>query len=109
MHATTPCFRFSLTGDHHDNEFLIGPARHLTRRNISSSRLTSWPREAAAGPDHGSDNSGLKFPRITARDWVNADVVKEYLGINHVVAAVGAHCRYQRIPTCVSYPDLCRR
>src|SRR5262249_16943824 len=44
-----------------------------------------------------------------ARDWVNADVklVKEYLGINHVVAAVGASIGgINAFQLAVSYPDF---
>jgi homoserine O-acetyltransferase len=59
----------------------------------------------------GPTNSGLKmrFPRITARDWVDADykVVKEYLGLDHVVAAVGLSCGGIRaLQLAVSHPDL---
>jgi homoserine O-acetyltransferase/O-succinyltransferase len=83
------------TGDHHDNEFLIGPGKALDPEKyfiiatdfIGNSRLRQ-------GLTTGPTNSGLKmrFPRITARDWVNADykLVKDYLGIDHVVATVGA-------------------
>ena len=81
-------------GDHHDDDFLIGPGKALDTDKyfviatdfLANSRLRA---DVTTGPS----NSGLKmrFPRITARDWVNADykLVKEYLGIDHVVAAVG--------------------
>lgn len=83
------------TGDHHDNDFLIGPGKALDPDKyfiiatdfIGNSRLR---QDLTTGPT----NSGLKmhFPRITARDWINADykLVKEYLGIDHIVAAIGA-------------------
>jgi len=82
-------------GDHHDNDFLIGPGKALDPDKyfiiatdfLGNSRLR---QDLTTGPT----NSGLKmhFPRITARDWINADykLVKEYLGIDHVVAAIGA-------------------
>jgi homoserine O-acetyltransferase/O-succinyltransferase len=82
------------TGDHHDNEFLIGPGKAFDPEKyfvIATDFLANAKlrQDLTTGPT----NSGLKmrFPRITARDWVNADakLVREYLGINHVVAAFG--------------------
>ena len=82
------------TGDHHDNEFLIGPVKALDPDKyfvIATDFLgnAKLRQDLTSGPT----NSGLKmrFPRITARDWVNADIklVKEYLGVNHLVAAFG--------------------
>ena len=100
------------TGDHHDNEFLIGPGKAFDPGKyfvIATDFLAnaSLRQDLTTGPT----NSGLKmrFPRITARDWVNADVklVKEYLGINHVVAAVGASIGgINAFQLAVSYPDF---
>jgi homoserine O-acetyltransferase/O-succinyltransferase len=82
------------TGDHHDNEFIIGPGKALNPEKyfvIATDFLANAKlrQDLTTGPT----NSGLKmrFPRITARDWVSADtkLVKEYLGINHLAAAVG--------------------
>jgi homoserine O-acetyltransferase len=81
-------------GDHHGLDFLIGPGKALDTDKyfviatdfLGNARLRT---DLTTGPT----NSGLKmqFPRITARDWINADykLVKEYLGIDHLVAAVG--------------------
>jgi homoserine O-acetyltransferase/O-succinyltransferase len=100
------------TGDHHDNEFLIGPGKAFDPEKyyvIATDFLANAKlrQDLTTGPT----NSGLKmrFPRITARDWVNADVklVKEYLGINHVVAAVGASIGgINAFQLAVSYPDF---
>ena len=100
------------TGDHHDNEFLIGPGKAfdpgkyfvIATDFLANAKLR---QDLTTGPT----NSGLKmrFPRITARDWVNADakLVKEYLGINHVVAAVGASIGgINAFQLAVSYPDF---
>ena len=62
----------------------------------------------------GPTNSGLKmhFPRITARDWVNADykLVKEYLGIDHVVAVTGVSIGgINALQFAVSHPDFAPR
>jgi homoserine O-acetyltransferase len=100
------------TGDHHDNEFLIGAGKAFDPEKyfvIATDFLANAKlrQDLTTGPT----NSGLKmrFPRITARDWVNADtkLVKEYLGINHVVAAfggsIGGNNAFQ---LAVSHPDF---
>jgi homoserine O-acetyltransferase len=99
-------------GDHHIQDGLIGRGKALDTDKyfvvapdfLGTASLRS---DLTTGPT----NSGLKmrFPRITARDWVNADykVVKEYLGLDHVVAAVGFSCGGIRaFQLAVSHPDL---
>ncbi|HEV2548051.1 MAG TPA: alpha/beta fold hydrolase [Stellaceae bacterium] len=99
-------------GDHHDLDFLIGPGKALDPDKyfivatdfLGNARLRS---PLTTGPT----NSGLKmaFPRITARDWVSADykLVKEYLGIDRVVAAIGASIgAINAYQLAVSYPDF---
>jgi homoserine O-acetyltransferase len=100
------------TGDHHDNEFLIGPGKALDPEKyfvIATDFLANAKlrQDLTTGPT----NSGLKmrFPRITARDWVNADIklVKEYLGINHLVAAFGGSIGgINAFQIAVSQPDF---
>jgi homoserine O-acetyltransferase len=98
--------------DHHHLDWLIGPGKAVDSDKyfvvvpdfLGNQRLRS---DVTTGPT----NSGLKmrFPRITARDWVNADFrfVKEYLGIDHVVAAVGLSCGGIRaFQLAVSHPDF---
>ena len=99
-------------GDHHDNEFLIGPGKALDPEKyfvIATDFLANakMRQDLTTGPT----NSGLKmrFPRITARDWVNADykLVKEYLGIDHVVAAIGGSIGgINAFQLAVSHPDF---
>jgi homoserine O-acetyltransferase len=100
------------TGDHHDNEFLIGPGRAFDPEKyfvIATDFLANAKlrQDVTTGPT----NSGLKmrFPRITARDWVHADakLVREYLGINHVVAAFGGSIGgINAFQLAVSHPDF---
>jgi homoserine O-acetyltransferase len=99
-------------GDHHDNEFLIGPGKALDPEKyfvIATDFLANAKlrQDLTTGPT----NSGLKmhFPRITARDWVNADykLVKEYLGIDRVVAAIGSSIGgINTLQFAVSHPDF---
>jgi homoserine O-acetyltransferase/O-succinyltransferase len=100
------------TGDHHDNEFLIGPGKALDPAKYFII-ATDFLANAALRQDltTGPTNSGFKmrFPRITARDWVNADykLVKEYLGIEHVVTAIGGSIGgINALQLAVSHPDF---
>jgi homoserine O-acetyltransferase/O-succinyltransferase len=99
-------------GDHHDNEFLIGPGKALDPEKyfiIATDFLAN--AKLRQNLTTGPTNSGLKmrFPRITARDWVNADykLVKEHLGIEHVVAAIGVSIGgINAIQLAASHPDF---
>ena len=99
-------------GDHHDNEFLIGPGKALDPDKyfiIATDFLAN--AKLRQNLTTGPTNSGFRmhFPRITARDWVNADykLVKEYLGIDHVVAVLGSSIGgINAIQLAVSYPDF---
>jgi len=97
-------------GDHHAHDFLIGPGKALDSDKyfivatdfIANSALR---QDVTTGPT----NSGLRmaFPRTTIRDSMNVDYkfLKDYLGIDHVLAvmgpSIGAMKAYQ---FAVSYP-----
>jgi homoserine O-acetyltransferase/O-succinyltransferase len=98
--------------DHHTYEVLIGPGKLLDPGKyfiiapdfLANAKLRE---DLTTGPT----NSGLKmhFPRITAHDWVNADykLVKEYLGIEHVMAIIGASVGgIKALQFAVSYPNF---
>jgi homoserine O-acetyltransferase len=98
--------------DHHIYDFLIGPGKALDPDKyfivapdfISNSLVRQ-------GVTTGPTNSGLRmdFPSITILDSVNVDyrLLKEYLGIEHVLAvigpSIGAMKAYQ---FAVSYPSF---
>jgi homoserine O-acetyltransferase len=98
------------TADHHALDFLIGPGKALDPEKhfiVAADFLgNSLVRQAVTT---GPTNSGLKmgFPAYTVRDWVNVDykLLKEYLGLDHVLAltgpSIGAMKSYQ---FAVSYP-----
>jgi homoserine O-acetyltransferase len=111
-HGNTILALHGCSTDHHLYDWLIGPGKALDTDKyfvvapdfLGNARLRA---DVTTGPT----NSGLKmrFPRITARDWANADykVVKEYLGIDHVVAALGLSCGGIRaFQLAVSHPDF---
>jgi homoserine O-acetyltransferase len=102
----------SFAGNDHTLDYLIGPGKAFDPEKyfiiaadyIANSRLRL---DLSTGPT----NSGLKmrFPRITARDWVNADykLVKDYLGIDHLVAAIGDSIGgITSLQLAVSHPDF---
>jgi homoserine O-acetyltransferase len=100
------------TGDHHHLEFLVGRGKALdTDRYFVIATDFLANARLRADLTTGPTNSGLKmrFPHITARDWVNADykLLKEYLGIDHLVAAVGGSCGgIKAFQLAVSRPDF---
>lgn len=104
----------SFAGDNHGLDYLIGPGKGLDTDKyfiiaadyIANARLRA---DLSTGPT----NSGLKmrFPRITARDWVNADykLVKDYLGIDRLLAATGNSVGgITSLQLAVSHPDFVR-
>ena len=105
----------SFAGDNHGQWIISsGPAKGSTPRNTSLSPRTILPMpELRADLSTGPTNSGLKmrFPRITARDWVNADykLVKDYLGIDRLLAATGDSVGgITSLQLAVSHPDFVR-
>jgi len=98
-------------GDHHAYEYLIGPGKGLdpdkyfivSADMLGNSGLTQ-------GVTTGATNSGLKmdFPFFSIRDSVNVDyrLMKEYLGIDHVLAVAGASIGAMKsYQFAVSYPN----
>jgi homoserine O-acetyltransferase len=101
-------------GDHHDFDFLIGPGKPLDTSKyfivapdfLGNSHLRDT---LTTGPT----NSGLKmaFPRYTIRDSANLDYrfVKEALGIERVLAAIGSSMGAMKAyQLAVSHPDFTR-
>ncbi len=99
-------------GDHHGLDFLIGPGKALDTEKyfivatdfLGNSQLR---QDVTTGPT----NSGLKmgFPRYTVRDSVNVEykLLKEYLGIDHVLAGIGASMGAMKAyQLAVSYPTF---
>jgi homoserine O-acetyltransferase len=99
------------TADHHALDFLIGPGKALDPEKyfivapdfLGNSLVR---QDVTTGPT----NSGLRmeFPAYTVRDWVNVDykLLKEYLGIDHVLAVTGASIGAMKsYQFAVSYPN----
>ena len=103
----------SAWGAHSQFDFLTGPGKALDTDKyfiVATDRLGN----AALVPDitTGPTSSGLKmeFPKYTLRDEVNVDykLLKEYLGFDHIVAAIGASIGGNKAYQFgVSYPTYC--
>lgn len=81
-------------GDHHMHDFLIGPGKALDPEKyfiVATDMLGS--SGLVQGVTTGATNSGLKmdFPFFSIRDSVNVEyrLLKEYLGIEHVLVVLG--------------------
>jgi homoserine O-acetyltransferase len=80
--------------DHHMYDFLTGPGKALdTDKYFIVAPDFIGNAIVRQGVTTGPTNSGLRmdFPKITIRDSINADyrLLKEYLGIDHVLAVLG--------------------
>jgi homoserine O-acetyltransferase len=102
----------AFTADHHNLDFLTGPGKALDTDKyfivatdfISNAHLR---HDVTTGPT----NSGLnmEFPEFTFHDSVTVEVrfLTEYLGINHIRAAIGASIGAMKAyQLAVSYPDF---
>jgi homoserine O-acetyltransferase len=102
------------TSDHRAMDFRIGPGEALDTEKyyIVAVDMLGCPfarQHLTTGPT----NSGLKmnFPRYTVRDAVNVEykLLREYLGIDRLVAAIGASYGGERtFQLAVSYPTFVR-
>jgi homoserine O-acetyltransferase len=81
-------------GKHHQLDFLIGPGKPLDTDKYFIVETDMLGNSAALQDiTTGPTNSGLKmrFPHFTIRDSVNVEYkfLKEYLGFDHILAAIG--------------------
>src|SRR6266568_6275254 len=98
----------ALSGNHHRLDFLIGPGKALDPTkyfiictDAISNGLTTSPSNSKAQPR-------MQFPRFAIRDMVESQyrLLKEKLGIDHVVAVVGPSMGgMQVLQWGVSHPD----
>ena len=99
-------------GDHHDVDFLIGPGKALDTDKyfiVATDMLGNSivRQDVTTGPT----NSGLKmkFPRYTIHDSANVEykLLKEHLGFDHILAAIGASTGAMKAyQLAVSYPSF---
>jgi homoserine O-acetyltransferase/O-succinyltransferase len=98
----------AISGNHHRLDFMIGPGKALDTdkyfivcTDAIGNGLTSSPSNSKAQPR-------MQFPKFTIRDMVASQyrLMKEKLGIDHVVAVIGPSMGgMQVLQWGVSYPD----
>src|SRR5499426_3302064 len=99
----------AISGNHHRIDFMIGPGKALDTdkyfivcTDAIGNGLTSSPSNSKAQPR-------MQFPKFTIRDMVQSQyrLLKEKLGIDHVVAVIGPSMGgMQALQWGVSHPDF---
>ncbi len=99
-------------GDHHDVDFLLGPGKALDTDKyfiVATDMIGNSivRQDVTTGPT----NSGLKmkFPRYTIHDSAKVEykLLKEHLGFDHILAAIGASTGAMKAyQLAVSYPTF---
>src|ERR1700712_4422168 len=99
----------AISGNHHRLDFMIGPGKALDPgkdfiicTDAIANGLTTSPSNSKAQPR-------MAFPKFTIRDMVESQyrLLKEKLGIDHVVAVIGPSMGgMQTLQWGVSHPDM---
>lgn len=99
-------------GDHHHNEWLIGPGKPLDSNKYFIICADPIGNGLSSSPSTSRTQPRMQFPHYGITDMVNAQyrLVKEHLGINTLVAVLGASMGgMQSLQWAVSYPDMVQR
>jgi homoserine O-acetyltransferase len=101
----------SLTGNHHRLDFLIGEGKALDPSRYFIVATDPIGNGLSTSPSNSSRQPGMRFPRFTIRDMVNAQHQLLYgnLGIVSLRAVVGASMGgMQALQWAVSHPGFMR-
>jgi homoserine O-acetyltransferase/O-succinyltransferase len=81
----------ALSGNHHRLDFLIGPGRALDPTQYFIICTDAIGNGLTTSPSNSKAQPRMQFPRFTIRDMVQSQhrLLKEKLGIDHVVAVIG--------------------
>lgn len=101
----------SLTGNHHRLDFLIGEGKALDPSRYFIVATDPIGNGLSTSPSNSAPQAGMRFPRFTIRDMVNAQhqLLSGKLGIVSLRAVVGASMGgMQALQWAVSHPGLMR-
>jgi homoserine O-acetyltransferase len=101
----------SLTGNHHRLDFLIGEGKALDPSRCFIVATDPIGNGLSTSPSNSSRQPGMRFPRFTIRDMVNAQhqLLSGKLGIVSLRAVVGASMGgMQALQWAVSHPGVMR-
>ena len=98
----------AISGNHHRLDFLIGPGKALDTDKYFIVCTDAIANGLSTSPSNSKTQPRMQFPKFTIRDMVQSQyrLMKEKLGIDHVVAVVGPSMGgMQVLQWGVSHPD----
>ena len=98
----------AISGNHHRLDFLIGPGKALDTDKYFIVCTDAIANGLSTSPSNSKSQPRMQFPKFTIRDMVQSQyrLMKEKLGIDHVVAVVGPSMGgMQVLQWGVSHPD----
>ena len=99
----------AISGNHHRLDFLIGPGKALDTTKYFVVATDAIGNGLTTSPSNSTAQPRMQFPRFGMRDMVESQrrLLKEKLGIDHVVAVVGPSMGgMQALQWGVSHPDF---
>ncbi|WP_424628011.1 alpha/beta fold hydrolase [Bradyrhizobium sp. SYSU BS000235] len=81
----------AISGNHHRLDFMIGPGKALDTDKYFIICTDAIANGLTTSPSNSKQQPRMQFPKFTIRDMVESQyrLMKEKLGIDHVVAVVG--------------------
>jgi homoserine O-acetyltransferase len=98
----------AISGNHHRIDFMIGPGKALDPDKYFIVCTDAIANGLTTSPSNSKTQPRMAFPKFTIRDMVESQyrLVKEKLGIDHVVAVIGPSMGgMQVLQWGVSHPD----
>jgi homoserine O-acetyltransferase len=98
----------AISGNHHRLDFMIGPGKALDTDKYFIICTDAIANGLSTSPSNSKAQPRMQFPKFTIRDMVQSQyrLMKEKLGIDHVVAVVGPSMGgMQVLQWGVSHPD----
>ncbi len=98
----------AISGNHHRLDFMIGPGKALDTDKYFIVCTDAIANGFTTSPSNSKAQPRMQFPKFTIRDMVESQyrLMKEKLGIDHVVAVVGPSMGgMQVLQWGVSHPD----
>lgn len=98
----------AISGNHHRLDFMIGPGKALDTDKYFIVCTDAIANGLTTSPSNSKQQPRMQFPKFTIRDMVESQyrLMKEKLGIDHVVAVVGPSMGgMQTLQWGVSHPD----
>jgi homoserine O-acetyltransferase/O-succinyltransferase len=98
----------AISGNHHRLDFMIGPGKALDPEKYFIICTDAIANGFSTSPSNSKAQPRMQFPKFTIRDMVESQyrLLKEKLGIDHVVAVVGPSMGgMQVLQWGVSHPD----